>query len=112
MEAVLLGCYGKDWVVYCEGSGDKLVGVALIWADRSRGHLECADVDAERTHKAERKSSARGVTTENYSGVGSFGDTEAITAHQDAKPTGRQRYTVLAMSPASTVRHDPSEGGE
>jgi hypothetical protein len=75
--------------VDCEGGGDKLVGIVLISADRPRGRLESAKGDAERTHKARRKSSARGVTAENYSYVGSFGDTEAITAHRDAKPTGR-----------------------
>jgi len=30
------------------------------------------------SHEARRKSSARGVTAETYSGVGSFGETKAI----------------------------------
>jgi hypothetical protein len=98
------------WIA--KGLGISLVGVVLIRADRSRGRLECAVGDAERTHEAGHKSSARSVTAENYSSVGSFGETEAITAHRDAKPTGRQPYTALAVSPTSPVRHDPSEGGE
>jgi hypothetical protein len=48
----------------------------------------CDGGAAERAHQAKRKSSARSVTAENYSGVGSFGETKAITAHQGVKPTG------------------------
>ena len=51
----------------------------------SRVGREGAD---EGSHDAERQSSARGVTTENYSGVGSIGETNAINRPPGAKPTG------------------------
>jgi hypothetical protein len=43
-----------------------------------RERIQARRAIAERTHKAECKSSARSVTVETYSGVGSLGETEAI----------------------------------
>jgi hypothetical protein len=55
----------------------------------------------EGTHDVERQSSARGVTTENYSGVGSIGGTNAINRPPSAKPTGRQLDTARVARPTS-----------
>jgi helix-turn-helix protein len=44
----------------------------------TRAASSCVEGAAERTHEAGRKSSARSVTAENYSGVESFDETKAI----------------------------------
>jgi hypothetical protein len=54
--------------------------VVVCWSGRTyrAAASSCAEGAAKRTRRAERKSSARGVTARNYSSVGSFGETEAI----------------------------------
>ena len=61
-----------------EGVGDKLLGLRCSGRTDSAAAESCAEGDPERTHEARRKSSARSVAAENYSGVGSFGNTKAI----------------------------------
>lgn len=63
----------------CEGVRDNRGG-RVCWPGRTdcATASSCAEGAAARTHQAERKSSARSVTAENYSGVASFGDAKAI----------------------------------
>jgi hypothetical protein len=65
--------------VDCGGTRDNRGGrVRWCWRTDCAVASSCAEGAAARTRQAERKSSARSVTAENYSGVGSFGDAKAI----------------------------------
>ena len=84
----------------------------LFSADRFHGRLEHVRGSAVRTLAAERKSSARSVTAENYSGVENFGETKAINRQPRYKADwATTLHSALGASHA-LIRHDSSEGGE
>jgi hypothetical protein len=89
--------------VDCEGLGDKLVGLCCFGRTDSAAAASCAEGDAKRTHEARRKSCARSVIAENYSGVGSFGDTKAING-----PPRRKADWATTLNSARGASDKPS----
>ena len=87
----------------CKGIGEKLVGLCCSGRNDSAAAASCAESDAERTDEPRRESSARGVTAENYSGVGSFGDTKAING-----PPRRKADWATTLNGACGASDKPS----
>ena len=68
----------KELELWIQGGWEGAVVECAGGFGRFRERIEARGAVAGRTHKAERKSSARNVTAENYSGVGSLCETEVI----------------------------------
>jgi len=84
----------------------------LVSAVGFHGRLERVEGSAVRTLEAERKSSARSVTAENYSGVGSFGETKAINRQPRYEADWATALHSAFGASHALIRHDSSEGGE
>ena len=65
---------------------------------------------AERRHEAERQNSARSVTAENYSDVGSFGDTKAINCPPSREADWATTLTARAARPIAPYPTRPFGG--
>jgi hypothetical protein len=110
--AMYLGYGGTGQAVDGEGAVDRSLICAVLGGSSCFAPSSRADRAADQLPESERKSSARIVAPENYSGVGSFGETNAITALGAAKPTGRQPHVARAAYPQRPVLATPPEGGE
>jgi hypothetical protein len=75
---VYLRCCGKNWNCGLQGGWEGQWSSAPGGPAGFRERIKARGAVAGRTHKSERKSSARNVTAENYSCVGSLCETEVI----------------------------------
>jgi hypothetical protein len=75
---VYLRCCVKNWNCGLQGGWEGAVVECAGLFGRFRERIQARGTVAGRTNKSERKSSARNVTAENYSCVGSLCETEAI----------------------------------
>ncbi len=84
----------------CEGAGIAvMIECAGLGGRDCDGRLERVEGSAVRTLEAERKSSARSVTAENYSGVGSFGETKAINGQPRHEADWATTFTAHSVHP-------------